>query len=314
MFSTKKLSYLVESAVKWVARVGIICPSCGNDQTRVLDRKYLVTQLRRCGKCGLLFRTPTGDAAKMARFYQQHYEQGFTTDLPSDEKLEEFLATGFRRTEKDYSLYIDILAAAGVKPGMRLLDFGCSWGYGSWQLMKAGFDVSAFEISSRRCQFARERLKIDAYDDIDLIRGDFDVIFSSHVLEHVPAVGPTISRLWSMLREGGRLIAFTPNGSLEYRNEHPRPWHLCWGMVHPNMLDEVFYERAFPSVPFMLASSPYALDFIRTWNLAPGTMSLPRGSSGPELLCIVVKSDANVGPTAAKEPTSEATFPRMATP
>ncbi len=312
MFSAKKLGYLLESAAKWVTRVGIICPSCGNDQSRVLDRKYLVTQLRRCGKCGLLFRTPTGDASRMANFYQQRYEQGFTTDLPSDEKLQELLATGFRATEKDYSVYVDVLAAAGAKPGMRLLDFGCSWGYGSWQLMKAGFNVSAFEISSPRCQFARERLNIDAHDVIDRIRGDFDVIFSSHVLEHVPAVGPTISRLWSMLREGGKLIAFTPNGSLDYRNEHPQPWHLCWGMVHPNMLDEVFYERTFRSAPFMLASSPYALDPIRTWTLAPGMVTLPRDLSGQELLCIAVRSDASVGPTARKETASEASLPAVA--
>ena len=211
---------------------------------------------------------------------------------------EKVLTTDFKATEKNYSVYIEVLAAAGARPGMRPLDFGCSWGYGSWQLMKAGFDVSSFEISSRRCKFARERLKIDAYDELERIEGDFDVIFSSHVLEHVPAVGPTISRLWSMLREGGKLIAFTPNGSLQYRMEHRRPWHLCWGMVHPNMLDEVFYERVFRSVPFILASSPFPLDLIRTWALDPGMVALPCGLSGEELLCVAVRSDANATPAA----------------
>ena len=88
--------------------------------------------------------------------------------------------------------------------------------------MRAGFDVVSFEISQRRCNFARERLNIDAYDPLARIRGDFDILFSSQVLEHVPAVTPAISRQWSMLRQGGKLIAFTPNGSLAYRDKNPR--------------------------------------------------------------------------------------------
>ena len=76
MFSTIKLGYLMESAAKWVTRVGTICPSCDDRRNQVLDRKYFVTQLRRCGNCGLLFRTPTGDASTMARFYQQSYVLG----------------------------------------------------------------------------------------------------------------------------------------------------------------------------------------------------------------------------------------------
>ena len=284
----EKLSYLAESAAKWVARKGIECPSCGDRPIQVLDRKFVVTQLRRCRKCELIYRTPTGNARRMERYYERRYAEGFTTEFPSDCELAQLLATNFKNTEKDYSLYLEVLESIGAQPGMRLLDFGCSWGYGSWQLVAAGFDVSSFEISSRRCRFARERLRINAHEAIDEITGEFDIIFSSHVLEHVSAIGPTIARLWSMLRRGGKFVAFTPNGSLLYRTKQTQRWHSSWGMVHPNMLDEKYYKKVFTPAPMILASSPYPLAQIRHWASSVDQPVLC-DMSGSELLCVAVK-------------------------
>ena len=62
----------------------------------------------------------------------------------------QLLSTRFAGEEKNYAGYIAVLHALGVAEGARMLDFGCSWGYGSWQLAQAGFAVEAFEIS-RSC-------------------------------------------------------------------------------------------------------------------------------------------------------------------
>jgi cyclopropane fatty-acyl-phospholipid synthase-like methyltransferase len=68
------------------------------------------------------------------------------------------------------------LKQLGLGKGPKIFDFGCSWGYGSYQLIKAGFDVISYEISSSRRQFAREKLGLNTIDDV---KSAFDT-FASH--------------------------------------------------------------------------------------------------------------------------------------
>jgi len=203
-----------------------------------------------------LFRTPTTTSAENETFYQESYSQGFTSDTPSDDALRELISNNFVGSEKDHTNYIKVLAALGGKPGDRLLDFGCSWGYGSWQLKKHGYDVAAFEISKSRCRYAREKLGIAAHDKLDDVKGEgFDIFFSAHVLEHVPAISEVFALAQKKLKKGGLFLAFTPNGSSAYRNRQGGTWSQLWGMVHPNFLDDRFYWKAFPDV--LLACNPY---------------------------------------------------------
>lgn len=247
----------------------------------------IVTFLRRCAECGLMFRAPTTNKDETTRFYQDEYDQGFTTDMPPQDELQRLMNNSFRNSEKDYTTYISVLNALGCKPHDRVLDFGCSWGYGSWQLARAGFEVEAFEISKPRCAYARNRLGINAVDSLSNLKKDYDVFFSAHVLEHVPSVADTISFAWQGLRPGGLFIAFTPNGSQSFRDANPSVWHKLWGMVHPQFLDNVFYKRAFASSPNCIVSDLYDLQEIRCWT---GIKSIELDLRGIELLVAVRKS------------------------
>jgi 2-polyprenyl-3-methyl-5-hydroxy-6-metoxy-1,4-benzoquinol methylase len=217
-----------------------------------------------------------------AVFYQTEYNQGFTTEMPSDSELQTLLTNCFKGSEKDYSEYIKMLAALGCKPGQCVLDFGCSWGYGSWQLKQAGYKVIGFEISRPRCGYAQEKLGIDAHTEHEDIGGDhtFDIFFSAHVLEHVPSVADTIAFARQKLKPGGLFIAFTPNGSSDFKNAHPSSWCKLWGLVHPNFIDDVYYQRTFPGC--LLASSPYNINDISA-RLKTNDLTTPK-LDGFELL------------------------------
>ena len=128
----QKVKYLFNCTMKSIRNEGFSCPSCGCSNAAIVTRKYLVTALKRCECCQLLFRTPATNSKENASFYQEKYTQGFTTDCPSDDLLSTYLEHCFTGGEKDYSHYIDIVLAAGGNKGDRLFDFGCSWGYGSW--------------------------------------------------------------------------------------------------------------------------------------------------------------------------------------
>jgi 2-polyprenyl-3-methyl-5-hydroxy-6-metoxy-1,4-benzoquinol methylase len=275
------LNYLLRSAVKFADAAAWHCPNCGSVEHAELDRKYFVTRLLRCANCRLMFRSPTDSEEFNRRFYNFHYQQGTAMICPSDEAIAKLKVSHFAGTERDFSGYIDFLARNGVKPGGRVFDFGCSWGYGSYQLAKAGYDVRSYEIAVDRRTYAIEKLGIIHIDEPSAIveghplAGSFDCFFSAHVLEHVPSPSKVIDLAWHCLRDGGVFVAFTPNGNDAFRRFNPGGWRNMWGNVHPNYLDDQFYNREFARSKCVFASQngadvnrQYELGFVAIKNAA----------------------------------------------
>lgn len=262
MNASAKLKYLFTAIKCSLSKHRKRCPACKTASSLVLDRKWLFTALRRCPNCDLLYRTPITTSEENRRFYQHEYKQGSTTDCPSESELADLLEKKFSNTERDYGPYISLIKSIGLPKGARILDYGCSWGYGSWQLTNSGYDVTAFEISEPRALYAKTKLGVKVFVRWEEINeGDFDLFFSSHVLEHVPSPLETFQLAKGKLRPGGLFLAFTPNGSAEYRVNTPVAWRKLWGLVHPNFLDAHFYRKHFPSV--ILSCAPYDCERIK---------------------------------------------------
>ncbi|MEG9247683.1 cyclopropane-fatty-acyl-phospholipid synthase family protein [Arthrobacter sp. Soc17.1.1.1] len=106
----------------------------------------------------------------------------------------------------------------GLRPGMRVLDVGCGWG--SFALHAAqnyGVDVIGVTLSREQADLARERvsgagltdrIEIRVQDYRDVHDTPFDAISSIGMAEHVgrEQIGDYASRLYSLLRPGGRLL------------------------------------------------------------------------------------------------------------
>jgi 2-polyprenyl-3-methyl-5-hydroxy-6-metoxy-1,4-benzoquinol methylase len=260
------------------------CPNCGGNRFAVLKAKYLVTALARCCDCRILYRLPTDGPHFNHTFYQDTYRSGLTTEYPDAQELEGLRREHFRGTPKDLTGRIKMLDALGAAPGQRILDYGASWGYGVWQLVQAGFDAVGFEISRPRARYAREKLGVHVVDDLAQAAGPFDVVFACHVLEHLSRPTDFLNWLPEVLRPGGLLVAFTPNGSVHSLKVNPARYHRGWGLVHPYYLDDEFYCAAFPQQPKVLASPPYDLEEISAWER---TTERRLTLSGWELLCVI---------------------------
>jgi len=256
-----KASFLFRVLRAYLERQDKTCPYCDNGDTRVTGRKYLILQLRKCAVCNLMFRWPKDTPEFNKSFYQDTYQQvGLTTELPSLESLEKLVASNFRGTEKDFSEQIAVLKE--LVPEGRALDFGCSWGYASFQLQQAGYDVIGFEISKPRAAFGRNYLRaniLDEYDSLDRFRNSFDVIFSSHVLEHLPNFKGVFERFGALLKPEGILLLFVPNCG----GENAARLGVRWGPMvcekHPQALDRNFFETILPKHGFAVKtfSEPY---------------------------------------------------------
>ena len=297
MINILKFKYLLICLKKFLTKKGLDCPSCKSNENLIVDKKYFITSLKRCENCMLLYRTPTTTIEENKDFYQEEYTQGFTTDCPNDDKLNELISNNFRNTEKDYSKIIEILNILDLKSNTdvsSLFDYGCSWGYGSYQLKKI-FNVKSYEISAPRAKYARDKLGVNIINEseLDSLKNNdnkLDFFFMSHVLEHVPNPSETLDLGLKLLKKGGYIVSFTPNGSMENKKINSK-WSQLWGMVHPNFIDEKFYEKFFKNNIYYIGSSKYNLKNIH--NFTKNNQNYIDDLSGGELMIIVKKTQDN---------------------
>lgn len=123
-------------------------------------------------------------------------------------------------------------------PGGRLLEFGCGAGATLQCLGRWGWDAEGVDFDAAAVANAAAKGLNVHHGDI-FSRGypdaSFDVVFSSHVLEHVTDPVATLRECRRILKPGGRCLVVTPNtGSLGHRFfgpnwrglEPPRHLHL----------------------------------------------------------------------------------------
>ena len=146
-----------------------------------------------------------------------------------------------------------------------MFDHGCSWGYGSWQMAAEGFDVTAYEISRPRAEFAADRLGVRLSEISQEAQHSYDFFFSSHVIEHVPNPSQLLRDGLRLLRQGGVFVAVAPNGSQEFRSSAGRTWSSLWGQVHPQLISCDWILKATTS-PCFISSLPMDLTAASKWR------------------------------------------------
>lgn len=128
-----------------------------------------------------------------------------------------------------------VLRRAGISlRGKRIFDYG----FGPGTLLRscpADSDLSGVEIDSenvaavvamlRRRGFAAvnlQQIEIPRWQDHPLLRKEFDVVFCSHVLEHLPDPTLFLRRIRLCLREGGAFVGLVP---INERSPDPKHEH-----------------------------------------------------------------------------------------
>lgn len=115
----------------------------------------------------------------------------------------------------------EVLEHAALEPGLRVLDVGCGWAYGSHWARALGCEVCGIDLAHDQLAWARRELAEGARLGLTQANakalpfrgGAFDRVFSVETMEHVfrpdrPAVYAELARV---LRRGGRLALSTPN-------------------------------------------------------------------------------------------------------
>jgi hypothetical protein len=281
----QKIKYLVSSLLAWGQKAR--CTYCQSEDCIEIDRKYFVTRLMECQDCHLYFRYPVDKKEENADFYQTEYQESdnITTDLPDAAELEKMKKDGFQVGGKNAQRHLELFARLFPgQPSLRIVDYGSSWGYTSYQFQQVGHQVQGFEISKSRAAYGIRNLSVDISTDEKLLKRNNDIFFSSHVIEHHPDIASMVRLAKSLLVEGGYFIAFCPNGSQAFRLKNPEIFHRFWGKVHPNYLNVDFYKKVFWNSPYIISSNPVNMNDIHPLQ---NRESVIGDLSGDELMVIV---------------------------
>lgn len=110
-----------------------------------------------------------------------------------------------------------------LKPGDKVLDFGCGNGGMLRRLKDFGALPEGLEINPAAAAMAREQ-GFTVFASLDQIPADrrFDAVVSNHVLEHVRDPSTTLEQVRLRLRPGGKIILKLPIDDV--RSRHQRGW------------------------------------------------------------------------------------------
>jgi trans-aconitate methyltransferase len=144
------------------------------------------------------------DPAAAKRFYETRYEQGYM-DVWGDDR---------RRRLRD------VLAKVELPAGARVLDFGCGSGALTAALTEIWphVEVHGADISATAVANARERVPSAKFHVLDAHfvaehAGEFDFVFSHHVLEHVYDLQGALADLARLTKPTGRMLHALPCGN-----------------------------------------------------------------------------------------------------
>lgn len=176
---------------------------------------------RRCGGCGLVFMDPRPTRAELPTFYPASYHN---FDPPKN-AISKFLLN--RYLDRQAAICRKLMRRDGA-----MLEVGCAAGDLLERVVQTGTaaTVHGIDVSAEACARARDRGLDVFHGTLDEFETDqrYDLIFMSHVIEHVLDPVETIVKVTALLKPGGVLYLETPN----VRSLDARIWKRRWGLIH----------------------------------------------------------------------------------
>jgi 2-polyprenyl-3-methyl-5-hydroxy-6-metoxy-1,4-benzoquinol methylase len=175
------------------------------------DERFVVW---RCGACKSIH---AQDDVDLAHYYARYP----VFDAALDWKLRTVYGSMLKR-----------LREGGLKPGDKVLDYGCGKGVLVQFLREQGFDASGWDRYS------------EGWTDASVLGQQYDCIVSQDVIEHVDSPHALLSELFGMVKPGGIVSIGTPDAAaLDLKNaeDFVHALHLPY---HRHILSMAALEKA----------------------------------------------------------------------
>lgn len=222
------------------------------DTRIVLDRR---AELWECGNCESCFVQNAVREKDAFSFYSIKKSIRWSSTDPF----------AVRRTRQ----VVDIVRGV-LKPGMSVLDVGCSTGIFLDFAATLGCKTYGIEYAkrARTAASAKGHICNETIDDFDATLS-FDAIFGFDVVEHLYDVNAFIKRFAAHIKPGGLLIMFTGDIHCANAIKYSRSW---WYLRYPEhvMFPSIQYFSTLPDFEMLTAHKTYGLkwqDGMLGWKL-----------------------------------------------
>jgi len=177
-----------------------IC-NCENSEPLFEVERYGSSfRIRRCLKCGLVYLSPRPTHDELCKYYSEVYNYGAFLEKAESIK---------QRCRDDLSLI------QKYKKRGNLLEVGCMYGFLLDQAQKYGYNAYGVEISQEAASYARENLGLNVFNctlEDELFDSQFfDVVFLSHLIEHLEDPKAVMTKIFRLLKNDGVVIILCPN-------------------------------------------------------------------------------------------------------
>ena len=218
------------------------CRSCGADHShQVIRAKYVYGSKREhkfwhCSICDLVYLWPVPSIEDEKKFYASEFEE-FMEKRSGRERdwsgPELHIKTNQDQVQRRLGLMESI-----IKPGLDVLEIGCSSGFMLDAFKAAGMHTTGIEPSGGFAGFLKERGHV-VYKSIESLRlGEperkFDIIAHFFVLEHIRDTKKFLNSQLELLSSGGLIIAEVPcvNDPLTSLYDIPAFEKFYWSIAH----------------------------------------------------------------------------------
>jgi 2-polyprenyl-3-methyl-5-hydroxy-6-metoxy-1,4-benzoquinol methylase len=187
------------------------CNLCGSAQKVLIcstDRRWKPLNTVACAECGLMRTDPMPTDEELGAYYASGYRKDY--QFAGSKPPRAHIASSMRIAEARIAEL-----ERWMKPGARVLDFGCGSGEFAYLAQEAGCEVTAFDPGSDYLDFAKQEYGVEAFssrwEDADLEAGSFDVITCFHVVEHLRQPVEAMAQMAQWLDDEGVVHIAVPD-------------------------------------------------------------------------------------------------------
>lgn len=200
------------------------CDLCGSDDhEEVFQSPDMLLRVDKevhtlvcCSQCGLLYVNPRPIAEEMPRYYPSSYEP-YKAKASAMKRIMSLVESRNARN-----------IARLVRPGSTVVEVGCGAGELLHRIAERGLVARGVENSPHAVAAARA-LGLDVYQgtlaEAHLEDESVDAVILKHVIEHLPSPSSTLKEIRRVLKPGGYVVLWLPNGASLEARVFGRYWH-----------------------------------------------------------------------------------------
>ncbi len=220
------------------------CILCGSSSLKnIFGDNHFITK---CNSCSFVFSRKIATNEEILEYYSVY---------PIADKISEL-------TIQRYNEILDIFEP--YRKTGKLLEFGCGEGYFLTEAKKRNWNVTGIEISETLIAKCNEK-KLVIYNDLSKLPvnevGQFDIIVTIEVIEHLSPPIYFAKKFNALLRQGGGLYMTTPNFNCLLRYFLGERWN---NIIFPEHL--CYYSSS--TMKKMLTSCGFKENFTRTTGIS----------------------------------------------